>query len=112
MTPSDERLSHIEQSLQDIQKAEKPLQKYFLQIITIVFIAGGGWFTLDSLAEAVQAQEEVQEKLETKNAELDKKVAVLEANQSHIKDKVDSIDKKIDKLIEQEERRLREQDDR
>lgn len=99
MTTESERLEHIEQSLSKIESSEKPFQKYILQIITIVFLAGGGWVTLDTLADGLEAAEQKTEALEDKEAESEKKIAVLEANQKHIKDKVDSIDRKIDQLI-------------
>jgi cell division protein FtsB len=101
---SDERLKNIEEQLEDIGKAEKPLQKYGLQALTIVFIAGGGWATLDTLADAVEEQEAKVEAVAAREADDAKKIAVLEANQTHIKEKVDSIDDKLDKLIEQTQR--------
>ena len=104
----EKRLEHIEGQLDHLAKKESFFQKYVFQIVTIVFLAGTGWMTLDNVkavADDNKARiEQVKEAQAAKNAS----DAVVAANQATIKEDIKEIkehiadqDKKLDKILEE-----------
>lgn len=76
----------LERRLDKIQTAEQPLRKYGIQLLTLVFLAGGGWVTLDSVKAVA---EENKEAIEAESQEADavkEKLIRIEITQEHIKD--------------------------
>ena len=76
-------------SLQDqidyIAKRESPLQKYGFQILTLIFLAGGGWTTLQSVnALAEDNKQEIAKEVEKTN-NIDKKLVRIETTQEQMK---------------------------
>lgn len=96
----DDKLEHIEKQLAEIKKAESPLNKYILQIITIVFLAGGGWMTLDGVQALAEDNAEKIEHEEKQLVEQDKKLIRIETRQEQMKEKLEEQDDKLDKIIE------------
>lgn len=92
-------LAEIKKDLAEIKKAESPFQKYALQLITIVFLAGGGWFTLDSVkALAEENKTEIEEEQE-RAQEIEKKLVRIETKQEQIAEDVDEVKEKLDAIL-------------
>ena len=74
-----------EKRLERIENAEKPLQKYVFQIITIAFLAGGGWLTLDSVKALAEDNKEAIMAEHEKTNEIDKKLIRIETTQEQMR---------------------------
>ena len=78
--------------------------EWLLQIITIVFLAGGGFVTLDNVkALAEENKEDIAEDKKTVAA-IEKKLVAIEVKQEDIKEDLEEQDKKLDKILEKLER--------
>jgi hypothetical protein len=102
------RLAHIETKLDKVVTKESPFQKYILQLITLVFIAGGGWVTLDSLGDTVATNETKIEEQDIRDREIDRRIDRIDQNQEHMKEGQDElkqdvkdIDNKIDLILDE-----------
>jgi len=82
-------VKEIERRLAAIENAEKPLQKYILQLITIVFLAGGGWMTLNSVQALAEDNKEAITTEAEKTNEIDKKLVRIETTQEQMKAQLD-----------------------
>ena len=92
----------INDRLRAIEKAEQPLQKYLFQLITIAFLAGGGWLTLDSVKAMAEDNEAAIEHETQKTNEIDKKLVRIETTQEQIKRELE----KAAKTAEENQRKL------
>lgn len=107
MTQSKRDLRQQEQ-IDYIQQQESPLRKYGPQIVGVIFLAGGGWFSFQSLQDAVaENQAKIQEKTE-QQAETDKNVALIKQAQDtvkedikEVKEEVKDLNVKLDKILEE-----------
>lgn len=75
----------MERRLEAIENAEKPMQKYVLQLITIVFLAGGGWMTLNTVQALAEDNKEAITTETEKTNEIDKKLVRIETTQEQMK---------------------------
>ena len=78
-------MDDIEKRLERIENAEKPLQKYVFQLITIAFLAGGGWLTLDSVKALAEDNKQSIEAEHEKTNEIDKKLIRIETTQEQMR---------------------------
>lgn len=71
--------------LDRIAAAESPFQKYIIQLVLLVFVAGGGWVTLQSVtAMAEDNKQAIQDEAAKTNA-IDKKLIRIETTQEQMK---------------------------
>jgi len=96
-----QHLEHIETELTDIKRHEQPLQRYFLQFIILVFLAGGGWMTLDSVKALADENKNKIELQEKRDDEVDKKLTRIETIQERVVVELDEQDKKLDEILEE-----------
>jgi Tfp pilus assembly protein PilN len=81
----DANVKELERKIDAIVKAESPLQKYFIQVVMLVFLAGGGWMTLDSVSALAQENKEAIAEEHEDVAEIDKKLVRIETKQEQMK---------------------------
>lgn len=81
--------TEIIERISRIENAEKPIQKYVFQIITIAFLAGGGWLTLDSVQALAEDNKEAIEAEAKKTNDIDKKLIRIETTQEQMKRQLD-----------------------
>jgi hypothetical protein len=91
----------IKDQIDKIARSESFWQKYTLQIITLVFLAGGGWTMLDNVTAAAQENKEQIEVVKDREVEIEKKLIKIEITQQHIVEEVVKQDTKLDKILEQ-----------
>jgi uncharacterized protein HemX len=82
---ADDRMKELEHKIDTIVKAESPLQKYFIQLVMLVFLAGGGWITLASVQALAQENKEAIAQEHEDVAEIDKKLVRIETTQEQMK---------------------------
>jgi len=71
--------------LDRIMAAESPFQKYIVQLIVLIFIAGGGWVTLANVNALAEDNKQAIESEANKTAEIDKKLVRIETTQEQMK---------------------------
>lgn len=67
-----------------VAKAEQPFQKYFLQIVMIIFVAGGGWVTLSNIAALAEDNKEEIEATKEQAQVVENKLVRIETRQEQI----------------------------
>ena len=99
-------VKELDKRLTAIENAEKPVQKYIFQLITIVFLAGGGWITLDSVQALAEDNKEAISEEHTKSVEIDKKLVRIETTQEQMKKQLEEASntaeansRKLDKIL-------------
>ena len=65
-------------------------------LISLVFVAGGGWFTLEAVANDSEALEVKVESIESRLSEQD----VLEVKVQQVQDRLEKMEKLLEKTIE------------
>ena len=74
----------IERKVDKIVEAESFFNKYALQIIIMIFIAGGGWITLQNVDALAQENKESIEEEKARSQEIEKKLIRIETQQEQI----------------------------
>jgi len=102
----DAEMIAMERKIDSIAKAEQPMQKYLIQMITIVFLAGGGWMTLDSVKALAEENKAAISEEHEDVAEIDKKLVRIETKQEQMKAQLEKAAKtaeanarKLDKIL-------------
>jgi len=92
--------NNIVQKIDRIAQSESFWHKYILQIVLIVFVAGGGWVTLSNVQALADENksEIVAEKVRAQDIE--KKLVRIETKQEALADDVDKVQEKLDKILE------------
>jgi outer membrane murein-binding lipoprotein Lpp len=85
----DSKLDTLEAKVDAIAKAESPLNKYLLQLITLVFLAGGGWMTLSNVQALADENKAKIEQAATSTATIEKKLVRIETTQEQMKQQLD-----------------------
>lgn len=75
--------------------------KYVWQIIVVVFLAGGGWVTMNSLADDVKENSARIEAKEERDDKVDQKLTKLATTQEHIKAELDKQGEKLDAILDE-----------
>jgi len=73
------------EKLDRIVAAESPFQKYIVQLIVLIFIAGGGWVTLANVNALAEDNKQAIESEAQKTNEIDKKLIRIETTQEQMK---------------------------
>lgn len=102
------RLDRIERDLETIKHAESPFRKYALQLITVVFLAGGGWVTIDKIDALAEENKEKVEKLEGEQRDDGERLIRIETKQEQTQDAIEEIKaeqavqrEKLDQILEE-----------
>ena len=92
--------NNIVQKIDRIAQSESFWHKYILQIVLIVFVAGGGWVTLSNVQALADENksEIVAEKVRAQDIE--KKLVRIETKQEALAEDVDKVQEKLDKILE------------
>jgi len=85
----DADMRELERKIDTIAKAESPVQKYFIQLIMLVFVAGGGWMTLDSVKALAEENKEAIAEENKEVADIDKKLVRIETTQEQMKEQLE-----------------------
>ncbi len=98
----------LEDKVDDIHKSESFFHKYVFQILTLVFLAGGGWMTLSTREDAVADNETKIEQNQQEAKDTKERLITLETNQKYIAEDVKET-KEITQQILEELRRQRDE---
>jgi len=71
--------------LDRIAAAESPFQKYIVQLIVLIFVAGGGWVTLSNVNALAEDNKQAIVDEAAKTNEIDKKLVRIETTQEQMK---------------------------
>ena len=74
-------------------------------MLTLVFVAGGGWYTLDAVADETDTLSGKVETIETKLSEQ----LVLEVKVENIETRLEKMEKMLEKTIESQQLQMRNQ---
>lgn len=74
----------LERKVDKIVEAESFFNKYALQIVIMIFIAGGGWITLQNVDALAQENKESIEQEKSRAQEIEKKLVRIETQQEQI----------------------------
>jgi hypothetical protein len=80
---------------------EETVYKFIWQIFIVIFLAGGGWVTLNNVEADVQENKELIDKQEKRDDGVDKKLERIETTQKHITTELDKQDAKLDAILEE-----------
>ena len=84
---SDFNKIQVEQ-LEKVAKAEQPIQKYLVQLLTLIFLAGGGWVTLSNVNALAEDNKARITEQEDRDNEVEKKLVRIEVRQEQIKEDI------------------------
>ncbi len=90
----------MEAKIDRIAKSESPLQKYGLQMLIIIFIAGGGWVNLSNVSALAQENKEEIEAEADRAQEIEKKLIRIEVKQEALAEDVDDVQETLDKILD------------
>ena len=76
------------EQLNKVAKAEQPMQKYLIQLLTLIFLAGGGWVTLSNVNALAEDNKARIEEQESRDNEVEKKLVRIEVRQEQIKEDI------------------------
>jgi len=92
--------NNIVQKIDRIAQSESFWHKYILQIVLIVFVAGGGWVTLSNV-QALADENKTEILAEKDRAQdIEKKLVRIETKQEALAEDVDKVQEKLDKILE------------
>ena len=74
-------------------------------MLTLVFVAGGGWYTLDAVADETENLSTKVETIETKLSEQ----LVLEVKVENIETRLEKMEKMLEKTIESQQKQMQNQ---
>jgi septal ring factor EnvC (AmiA/AmiB activator) len=98
MDEIDEAINHMEEKLDRIADAESPFQKYILQIVMLIFVAGGGWVTLSNIEAMAEDNKKKIEQQAQADHQVEKKLERIAERQESLKEDVEELKKDNDKL--------------
>ena len=74
--------------------------KHLLQVIAVVFLAGGGWMTLSQVQAIADDNRTKIEEEQERSQEIEKKLVRIETKQEQIAEDVDEVQEKLDTILE------------
>ena len=74
-------------------------------LVTLIFVAGGGWFTLDAVASDTEALQETVESIEQRLVVQD----VLEVKVQQVQDRLEKMEALLEKTIEIQQKQMANQ---
>lgn len=100
-----QEIAEIQSSVNKIEKKEQFVQKYVFQLVTIIFLAGGGWMTLNNiqaLAEENKASiEKVKQEEQARDSKSEYRLTRLETRQEEILKNQDEQNHKLDEILKE-----------
>ena len=90
----------MEQKVDKIAHAESFFNKYVLQIALMVFIAGGGWITLENVDALAQENKEAISEEKERAQEIEKKLVRIEVKQEQISKELEENQQKLDAILQ------------
>lgn len=90
----------MEQKVDKIASAESFFNKYVLQIALMVFIAGGGWITLENVDALAQENKEAISEEKERAQEIEKKLVRIEVKQEQISKELEENQQKLDAILQ------------
>jgi hypothetical protein len=103
-----DRSQTIVDKVNDIHRSESFFHKYIFQIITLIFLAGGGWITLNNVEALAQDNKEQIEEDQEVTRGINEKVIRIETKQEAIENQVEENGDKLDQILEELRKRDRE----
>lgn len=97
----------VQEKLDRVLEKESFVQKYVFQLLAIIFVAGGGWMTLDNVKALAEDNKEAIEQQEQDTGDVKEKLARIETTQEHIKDELEE-QKELTQEVLREIRKLGE----
>jgi len=101
----------LREEIEEIHRAEQPLQKYWAQLVAVCLIcvsAGGILWRVDTLAEDIKENKENVERNSINAQNVAQKLVRIEGNQERFKNDIDELkeqneklDDKLDKILEE-----------
>jgi len=92
--------NNIVQKIDRIAQSESFWHKYILQIVLIVFVAGGGWVTLSNVKALADENKSEIVAEKDRAQDIEKKLVRIETKQEALADDVDEVQEKLDKILE------------
>ena len=89
----------LKEKIDQIAESESFWNKYALQLVILVFIAGGGWVTLSQVQALAEDNKEKIEEDKRTIQEIDRTVIRMETTQKSLVKDVDDIQKKLDEIL-------------
>ena len=109
---NDERLADIQKALDYIEKKESFIQKYGFQILTLVFLAGGGWVSLENIDAIAQDNKTKIERSAEREQDIKQELTAIKVRQevmkedvSEIKDDLKETKETMQKILEEVKKR-------